>query len=204
MRYLLAWIADRRPFFLDRGLSVSFSCEGYLSFAVDRAVRANCFCHRHYYRVNFADGTISGCNNNSPDFYQGSVASADLRSMGYRVSEGGTTVAQNRRMRDMPEWKYCHEVAASACSTSSAFAFSGEFSSDYRSRKLQIGLRQWRLSVRRTAATVARGEPHIRRKTPAHCIHGITTRRMVKVLNRCFPVRQASGCIPGRNPMRRW
>ncbi|HOC29473.1 MAG TPA: radical SAM protein [Treponemataceae bacterium] len=111
LRYLLAWIADRRPFFLDRGLSVSFSCEGYLPFAVDRAVRSEPFFCRSGITIAsiLADGTISGCNNNSPDFYQGSVASADLRT----VWDTGFQKLRNRQWLKTGEcatcrqWKYC-------------------------------------------------------------------------------------------------
>lgn len=74
-RRMLSWIADKRDYYGRMGLELSYSCEGYLPWKQDRAVRNEPFFCRA--GVNIAailsDGTITGCSNNAPRFYQGSI-----------------------------------------------------------------------------------------------------------------------------------
>ncbi|OGQ83397.1 MAG: hypothetical protein A2289_16260 [Deltaproteobacteria bacterium RIFOXYA12_FULL_58_15] len=72
---MLDWIAERRPFYAEKGLKVGASCEGYVPFKQDRAIRDFPFFCRA--GVNMAsilcDGTITGCTNNHHSFYQGNI-----------------------------------------------------------------------------------------------------------------------------------
>lgn len=80
---LLEWIAEHRPHYRRQGLTVSYSCEGYLPFSLDRQMRDDPFFCRS--GINFAsilsDGTITGCNNNSPAFAQGNVLRDDFAAV---------------------------------------------------------------------------------------------------------------------------
>lgn len=77
---LIHWIAGARKRWTPRGLDISFSCEGYLPFALDRAVRTEPFFCRS--GINIAsilcDGSVTGCNNNGPEWIQGSLLERDL------------------------------------------------------------------------------------------------------------------------------
>lgn len=72
---LVKWIADNRINLGSRGLKVSFSCEGYLPFNIDKKVRHEPFFCRAGINIAsvLADGTITGCNNNGEDFFQGNI-----------------------------------------------------------------------------------------------------------------------------------
>jgi radical SAM protein with 4Fe4S-binding SPASM domain len=80
---LVEWIRDHRALYKRRGLDVSFSCEGYLPFALDRQVRPDPFFCRAGINIAsiLSDGTISGCNNNGPQYYQGNVAVDDFHTV---------------------------------------------------------------------------------------------------------------------------
>jgi radical SAM protein with 4Fe4S-binding SPASM domain len=110
-RQLVRWIADNRSAYKKQGMNLPFSCEGYLPFALDKQVRDDPFFCRS--GINIAsilcDGTITGCNNNGPDYYQGNI-----------ISDNFLTVWQNcfREYRDKSwlktglcencnEWNYC-------------------------------------------------------------------------------------------------
>jgi len=78
---MLHWIEANRPSLKKRGLTVNFSCEGYLPFAFDRKVReVPFFCRAG---INFAailcDGSVTGCSNNDATFTQGNVLENNLR-----------------------------------------------------------------------------------------------------------------------------
>ncbi len=79
-RELLDRVAELRRYWKPRGLDVSWSCEGYLPFALDRRVRGEPFFCRS--GINIAsilcDGSVTGCNNNGPEFVQGSVLERDF------------------------------------------------------------------------------------------------------------------------------
>ena len=74
-REMVQWIANNRAKLKKRGLAVSFSCEGYLNFSLDRKVRDEPFFCRAGVSIAsiLADGSITGCNNNSEKFYQGNI-----------------------------------------------------------------------------------------------------------------------------------
>lgn len=72
---LLGWIEANRPALGERGLSLSYSCEGWFPRRRERLLRPQpSFCRSG---VNFAsilsDGSIAGCPNNHPSFNQGNV-----------------------------------------------------------------------------------------------------------------------------------
>ncbi|OHD54088.1 MAG: hypothetical protein A2Y33_10250 [Spirochaetes bacterium GWF1_51_8] len=79
-RRMIDWIVARRPYYAGKGLALDYSCEGYLHPSVDRKVRRNSFFCRA--GVNIAsilcDGTITGCPNNSPMFYEGNIVGNDF------------------------------------------------------------------------------------------------------------------------------
>ncbi len=77
---LLDWIAEKRPLYKKAGLNLSYSCEGYVGYERDRTIRDEpYFCRSG---INFAsilaDGSITGCNNNGPDYIQGHIAVDDF------------------------------------------------------------------------------------------------------------------------------
>lgn len=69
---LILWISSNRQKLKKSGLRVSFSCEGYLPF----------FCRSG---INIASilsgGTITGCNNNDSNFYQGNLINNDFQDI---------------------------------------------------------------------------------------------------------------------------
>lgn len=108
---LVDWIADARERWKPRGFDIAFSCEGYLPFDRDRRVRTEPFFCRS--GVNIAsilcDGTVSGCNNNGPEYAQGTILKRDF----FDIWERGFREYRDREwMRsgicaDCTEWKHC-------------------------------------------------------------------------------------------------
>jgi len=82
-RQLIQWIADNRKRFRQLGLELSFSCEGYLPFNLDRKVRTEPFFCRAGINIAsiLSDGTVTGCNNNGPAFHQGNIRDTDLEAL---------------------------------------------------------------------------------------------------------------------------
>ena len=82
-RELINWIAEHRPGYLKRGLDMQFSCEGYVPFELDRKIRQEPFFCRAGISIGaiLADGSVTGCNNNGPDFHQGSILNDSFRSI---------------------------------------------------------------------------------------------------------------------------
>lgn len=81
--YLISWISKNRLSYKQRGLNITFCCEGYLPIAIDNTVRDEpYFCRAG---INIAsilsDGTVTGCNNNGPDFYQGNLINSDFKDL---------------------------------------------------------------------------------------------------------------------------
>ena len=80
---IISWIKENRIQYKKRGLNVSFSCEGYIPFGDDLKVRDEPFFCRS--GINIAsilcDGTITGCNNNGSDFYQGNIMENDFATI---------------------------------------------------------------------------------------------------------------------------
>lgn len=110
-QYLIDWIKENRPAFIKKGLKIDFSCEGYLPLSLDREVRDEpYFCKAG---INIAsilcDGTITGCNNNGPDYYQGNLTKDDFHS----VWENGFKEFRDKdwlktgKCTECKEWKNC-------------------------------------------------------------------------------------------------
>jgi radical SAM protein with 4Fe4S-binding SPASM domain len=78
---LLDWIKAARPRLEARGLHTRASCEGYLPFKADRAVRDMPFFCRAGVNIGaiLSDGTVTGCSNNDESFYQGNVLENNFR-----------------------------------------------------------------------------------------------------------------------------
>ena len=79
----LEWIKNNRDQYKNRGLSVSYSCEGWMPYGLDRKVRdLPFFCRAG---INIAsilcDGTITGCSNNQPRFYEGNILKDNFLSL---------------------------------------------------------------------------------------------------------------------------
>lgn len=77
---VLDWIKRNRAENKKRGLSVSYSCEGWMPHELDKGVRdLPFFCRAG---INMAsilcDGTITGCSNNQPRFHEGNILKDDL------------------------------------------------------------------------------------------------------------------------------
>lgn len=74
-RQMLDWIAEKKPIYAKRGLDVNLSCEGWLPMAADLKVRKQPFFCRAGVNVAsvLCDGTLTGCSNNSAQFYQGNI-----------------------------------------------------------------------------------------------------------------------------------
>jgi radical SAM protein with 4Fe4S-binding SPASM domain len=74
-RRMIGWVAARRTPLQRRGLSVNLSCEGWLPYATERAVRhVPTFCRAG---INIgailSNGTITGCTNNASLFHEGNI-----------------------------------------------------------------------------------------------------------------------------------
>lgn len=80
---LLDWIAEKRPVYAERGLDVSFSCEGYLPPKMDDKVRDLPYFCRAGINIGavLADGTITGCSNNAECFYEGNILKDDFATV---------------------------------------------------------------------------------------------------------------------------
>jgi radical SAM protein with 4Fe4S-binding SPASM domain len=79
-RKMLDWIASRKAALRKTGLDVNLSCEGWLPFSSDTKVRDQPFFCRA--GINIAsilcDGTLTGCSNNSPLFFEGNILRDNL------------------------------------------------------------------------------------------------------------------------------
>lgn len=108
---MLDWIKDNRDYYKNKGLELNFSCEGYLPMDIDSKVRKEpYFCRAG---INIAsilsDGTITGCNNNGSDYYQGNVSKDDFKD----IWETKFTEFRDRswlntgKCNDCKEWNHC-------------------------------------------------------------------------------------------------
>jgi radical SAM protein with 4Fe4S-binding SPASM domain len=77
---LLGWIAENRGGYARRGLTVSYSCEGFLPFSLDRRVREQPFFCRSGVSIAsiLCDGAVTGCPNNPAEFEVGNVLRDDF------------------------------------------------------------------------------------------------------------------------------
>ncbi len=77
---MLRWIKENKKFYKKKGLDINLSCEGWLPFDTDKKVRDFPFFCRA--GINIAsilcDGTITGCSNNDPVFYEGNILKEDF------------------------------------------------------------------------------------------------------------------------------
>lgn len=111
LQLLLRWLKDRRPTLKKRGLEVSFSCEGYLPFALDRKLRDTPYFCRSGINIAsiLSDGTVSGCNNNGPEYYEGRIDEGDFKTLW----DTGFAKFRNRewlrrgKCADCGQWKDC-------------------------------------------------------------------------------------------------
>ncbi len=77
---LFDWIAKMRPVYKQRGLNLSYSCEGFVPIERDLQIRDHgFFC---WAGINIAsilsDGTITGCTNNASRFHVGNILKDDF------------------------------------------------------------------------------------------------------------------------------
>ncbi len=110
-RQLVRWIAENRKAYKNRGINLTFSCEGYLPFDLDTQVRDEPFFCRS--GINIAsilcDGTITGCNNNGPEYYQGNIFTDNF----LKVWQEGFEEYRDKSWlktglcEDCSEWIYC-------------------------------------------------------------------------------------------------
>ena len=108
---IVQWIKENRKKYQKQGLNLSFSCEGYLPFAGDLKVRDEPFFCRAGITFGsiLANGSITGCSNNGPEFYQGNILADNFsriwqdRFLPYRDRSWMKTGI----CEACPEWKYC-------------------------------------------------------------------------------------------------
>jgi radical SAM protein with 4Fe4S-binding SPASM domain len=76
-RQLIDWVQEKKPFLAKKKLDVQLSCEGWLPIAIDRQVRNQPFFCRAGINIAsiLSDGTITGCSNNAPRFFEGNILS---------------------------------------------------------------------------------------------------------------------------------
>jgi len=79
-REVIGWIKENKKRLARRGLTVNASCEGFLHFEEDRLVRDTPYFCRSGISIAsvLVDGTITGCPNNDPEFYEGNVLRDEL------------------------------------------------------------------------------------------------------------------------------
>jgi radical SAM protein with 4Fe4S-binding SPASM domain len=105
---MVEWLKTHKKPLSKRGLTVNLSCEGWLPFNEDRQVRDQPFFCRA--GVNIAsilcDGTITGCSNNPPQFYEGNI----LRDNFAALWEKGFTKFRNRDWLKKSSCFVCKQV----------------------------------------------------------------------------------------------
>lgn len=72
---LLEWIEKNRPIYSKKGLNINLSCEGWLPFSREQKLRDLPFFCRSGINIAsiLADGTVTGCSNNSSGFHVGNI-----------------------------------------------------------------------------------------------------------------------------------
>jgi radical SAM protein with 4Fe4S-binding SPASM domain len=77
---LLEWIMENRPKYREAGLTVNLSCEGWFPYSLDRKLRSEPFFCRAGINIAsiLADGTVTGCANNGPAFFEGNIVQDDF------------------------------------------------------------------------------------------------------------------------------
>lgn len=108
---LIKWIESNRKHYINRGVNLSFSCEGYLPIEIDNKVRPQPYFCRAGINIAsiLADGTVTGCNNNGSDYYQGNLIKDDFE----HIWETRFQEFRNRdwlktgKCKECNDWKYC-------------------------------------------------------------------------------------------------
>jgi radical SAM protein with 4Fe4S-binding SPASM domain len=77
---LLEWISHNKNKYHSEGLDINYSCEGWVPFTQDQAIRNHPFFCRAGINIAsiLSDGTITGCTNNAHRFYEGSILKDNL------------------------------------------------------------------------------------------------------------------------------
>jgi len=108
---LVQWIAEHRKSYQKKGLDLSFSCEGYLPWKQDRKVRQEPFFCRSGISIAsiLSDGTVTGCNNNGPEYYQGNLSKDDFSHLWEKKFKEYRDPSWRKTgiCLDCKEWKYC-------------------------------------------------------------------------------------------------
>ncbi|MBN2681193.1 MAG: radical SAM protein [Bacteroidales bacterium] len=80
---MVNWIKVNKPRFKEKGLNINLSCEGWLPYNTDKKVRDLPFFCRAGINIAsiLADGTITGCTNNHPSFYEGNILEDNLANL---------------------------------------------------------------------------------------------------------------------------
>lgn len=108
---LVEWIAENRKEYKKKGLNISFSCEGYLPWKQDKKVRQEPFFCRSGISIAsiLSDGTVTGCNNNGSEYYQGNIAQDDFKHLwDNRFQEyRDPSWRKTGKCLHCDEWKYC-------------------------------------------------------------------------------------------------
>jgi radical SAM protein with 4Fe4S-binding SPASM domain len=110
-RVMLEFIKINKPYYKQNGLNLNFSCEGYLPMDLDSMVRETPFFCRAGINIAsiLADGTITGCNNNGPDFYQGNVSTDNFKEIWEKSFKEfrDRSWLKTGACKDCKEWKSC-------------------------------------------------------------------------------------------------
>lgn len=80
---MLVWISNNRKKYAERGLDISYSCEGFMDFEIDRKIRKNPYFCRAGVNIAsiLADGNITGCSNNHTDFHRGNIVTDNFANV---------------------------------------------------------------------------------------------------------------------------
>ena len=110
-RQMMAFIAEERSRRGDEGISIQYSCEGYMPTALDRQVRDQPYFCRAGINIGsvLCDGSIAACPNISRSLVQGNILTDDLAAV---WEERFAPYRDRSWMRTGPcvgcaEWKRC-------------------------------------------------------------------------------------------------
>lgn len=107
-RKMIDWINEKKDSLKKNGLNLSLSCEGWLPFATDVKVRNQPFFCRA--GINIAsilcDGTITGCSNNSEQFFEGNMLNDNLA---YKWKNGFQSF-RNRKWVQTSDCRKCADL----------------------------------------------------------------------------------------------
>lgn len=80
---MLNWIELNKPKLNRKGLTINLSCEGWVPFKQDKKLRDTAFFCRSGINIAsiLADGTITGCSNNSSGFHVGNILTENFKKV---------------------------------------------------------------------------------------------------------------------------